>query len=54
MTHETIPSLLDRTDPDVRAILGRVLDGQEISWQEALRLCETSGVGFQATGYSAE
>ncbi len=54
MTHETIPSLLDRTDPDVRAILGRVLDGQEISWQEALRLCETSGVGFQATVYSAD
>src|SRR5437870_1341959 len=54
MSNDSIPSLLDRTDPDVRAILGRVLDGDEISWQHALRLCETRGVDFQATVCAAD
>src|SRR5215475_12766959 len=47
-------TLLDRVAPDVRRILDRALDGHEISWQEGLRLCETSGVDFQATVLSAD
>src|SRR5437016_13269968 len=38
---------------DVGTTLTRALDGAEISWQEALRLCETSGADFHATGFAA-
>ena len=38
----------------VRRILDRALDGEEISWQEALQLCETTGVDFQATVMAAD
>jgi FO synthase subunit 2 len=47
-------TLLDHVAPDVRRILDRALDGHEISWQEGLRLCVTSGVDFQATVLSAD
>jgi FO synthase subunit 2 len=47
-------TLLDGVAPDVRTILDRALDGHEISWQEGLRLCETSGVDFQAAVVSAD
>src|SRR5215469_8000840 len=47
-------TLLDHVAPDVGRILDRSLDGHEISWQEGLRLCETSGVDFQATVLSAD
>src|SRR5207249_11724041 len=39
---------------DVGTTLTRALDGAEISWQEALRLCETSGADFHATVFAAE
>jgi FO synthase subunit 2 len=39
---------------EVTRILGRALDGEEISWQEALQLCETSGPEFQAVVSAAD
>src|SRR5207245_6445998 len=39
---------------DVGTSLTRALDGAEISWQEALRLCETSGADFHATVFAAD
>jgi 7,8-didemethyl-8-hydroxy-5-deazariboflavin synthase CofH subunit len=47
-------TLLDRVSPDVRTILDRALVGHEISWQEGLRLCETSGLDFQAAVVAAD
>ena len=38
----------------IQSILGRALDGNEISWQDALRLCETSGPDFHATISAAD
>jgi len=46
--------IVDLIQPDVRAILTRALDGAEITSQEALRLCETSGVDFHATVFAAD
>lgn len=37
-----------------RQILDRVLNGEEISWQDALHLCETSGADFQAVVAAAD
>jgi FO synthase subunit 2 len=51
---DLLPSLLGNIDLDVQRILSRALDGEEISWQEALRLCETSGTDFQATVFAAD
>src|SRR5438876_11933356 len=45
---------LDLIDRDVRRILARALDGSEITWQEALRLCDTSGADFHATVFAAD
>ena len=47
-------NLLDNVTPTVRVVLSRALDGQEISWQEALTLCETAGLDFQATVMAAD
>jgi 7,8-didemethyl-8-hydroxy-5-deazariboflavin synthase CofH subunit len=47
-------NLLDKIDPAVGAILARALEGQEISWQDGLRLCQASGTEFQATIASAD
>src|ERR671924_578318 len=45
---------LDGIDADVQTILTHALDGHKISWQEALRLCETSGADFHATVFTAD
>lgn len=37
-----------------RQILDRALNGEEISWQDALHLCETSGADFQAVVAAAD
>ncbi len=37
-----------------RQILDRALNGEEISWQDALHLCETSGADFQAMVAAAD
>lgn len=49
-----LSSLLENIDGDVRRILQRALDGEELSWTEALRLCETSGAEFHATVFAAD
>jgi 7,8-didemethyl-8-hydroxy-5-deazariboflavin synthase CofH subunit len=46
--------LLDDIQPEVRNILSRALDGNDISWSDALRLCETHGKEFQATIVAAD
>ena len=46
--------IFDRADAEVRRILDRALEGSEISWQEALRLCETAGIDLQATVVAAD
>jgi 7,8-didemethyl-8-hydroxy-5-deazariboflavin synthase CofH subunit len=46
--------LLDKIDPAVRSILARALENEEISWQDGLRLCETSGVDLQAAVLAAD
>jgi len=40
--------VLEHIDPQVSTILHRALDGEEISWSEGLRLCETNGLDLQA------
>jgi FO synthase subunit 2 len=47
-------TVLDRIDGDVQTILARALEGNEITWQEALRLCETTGREFHATVIAAD
>jgi 7,8-didemethyl-8-hydroxy-5-deazariboflavin synthase CofH subunit len=47
-------NLLDKIDPAVGAILACALEGEEISWQDGLRLCHTSGTEFQATIAAAD
>ena len=47
-------NLLDNISAAARSILSRALDGQEVSWQDALVLCETNGVDFQATVLAAD
>src|SRR5262245_31043087 len=41
-------SILDHVTPEVRRILRRALDNVEISWQEALQLCQVSGLELHA------
>jgi len=47
-------TLLDNIDADIRAVLSRALEGEEISWQDGLRLCETNGREFHATVLAAD
>jgi FO synthase subunit 2 len=47
VTTNGLASVLEHIDPQVSTILQRVLDGEEVSWQEALRLCETNGLDLQ-------
>ena len=54
MTREKLPSLPGNVGSDVSRILYRALEGEEISWKEALRLCETSGADFHATVFAAD
>jgi FO synthase len=42
-----LASVLEHIDPQVSTILHRALDGEEVSWQEGLRLCETNGLDLQ-------
>jgi FO synthase subunit 2 len=43
-----LAALLEHIDPHVRTILHRVIDGEEISWSDGLRLSETNGLDLQA------
>lgn len=47
MATNGLASVLEHIDPHVSAILHRALDGEEVSWQEGLRLCETNGLDLQ-------
>lgn len=47
-------NLLNRVRSEIGAILNHALDGHDISWQQALLLCETSGVDFQAVVVAAD
>jgi len=47
-------TLFDSIDPTVHTILSRALEGEEISWQDGLRLCQTSGSEFHATVVAAD
>lgn len=54
MTPDKLPSLPGGVDSSVEKILCRALDGEEISWPEALQLCETNGPDFHATVFAAD
>ena len=47
MVTNGLASVLEHIDPQVSTILYRALDGQEVSWQEGLRLCEANGLDLQ-------
>ena len=47
-------NLFDRVSPEIRNILDSALDGHEVSWQDALRLCHTDGLDFQALTVTAD
>src|SRR5262245_20992980 len=47
-------NILNRAHTDVRRILGRALEGEEISWQAGLRLCETNGIDLQVLVLAAD
>jgi len=47
-------NLLESIDSNVRAILVRALEGQEISWQDGLQLCQTTGRDLQAIVVAAD
>ena len=47
-------NLFSTVDPAIIAILSRALEGEDISWQDALRLCETNGRELQATVTAAD
>ena len=48
MATNGLAGVLEHIDPQVSTILHRALDGEEISWSEGLRLCETNGLDLQA------
>src|SRR5215475_9915984 len=52
--HRSTMSLLDQVDRATRTILDRALAGDEISWEEGLRLCQTTGADFHATVFAAD
>jgi 7,8-didemethyl-8-hydroxy-5-deazariboflavin synthase CofH subunit len=43
-----LAAVLEHIDREVSAILHRTLAGEELSWTDGLRLCETNGLNFQA------
>ena len=47
MATNGLASVLEHIDPQVSTILHRALDGEEVSWQEGLQLCETNGLDLQ-------
>jgi 7,8-didemethyl-8-hydroxy-5-deazariboflavin synthase CofH subunit len=47
-------NLFDRVSPEIRNILDTALDGHEVSWQDALQLCHTGGIDFQALIVTAD
>lgn len=48
MATDHIAGILDHIDPQIRTILHRALEDEELSWQDGLQLCQTNGVDFHA------
>ncbi|HKA56689.1 MAG TPA: 5-amino-6-(D-ribitylamino)uracil--L-tyrosine 4-hydroxyphenyl transferase CofH [Candidatus Binatia bacterium] len=48
MATNGLAAVLEHIDSQVSTILHRALEGEEISWSEGLRLCETNGLDLQA------
>jgi 7,8-didemethyl-8-hydroxy-5-deazariboflavin synthase CofH subunit len=49
-----LAAVLEHIDRKVSAILHRALAGEELSWTEGLRLCETNGLDLQVVGLVAD
>src|SRR5262245_1415288 len=47
-------NLFNKIDHGIGAILSRALEGQEISWQDGLRLCQPNGTELQAAITTAD
>ncbi len=54
MASNGLTAVLEHIDREVSAILHRTLDGEELSWSDGLRLCETNGLDFQAMCFVAD
>ena len=48
MATNGLTAVLEHVNREVSTILNRALDGEEISWSEGLRLCESNGLDLQA------
>lgn len=48
MATNGLSAILEHTDRDVSTILNCALEGEEVSWSDGLRLCETNGLDLQA------
>lgn len=48
MAANHIAGILDHIDPQIRTILHRVLEEEELSWKDGLQLCQTNGIDFHA------
>ena len=48
MASNGLAAVLEHITREVSAILHRTLEGEELSWSDGLRLCETNGLDFQA------
>ena len=48
MATDHIAGILDHIDPQIRTILHRALEDEELSWQDGLQLCQTNGLDFHA------
>ena len=54
MTAQKLDGILDSISHDVSSILHQALEGKEVSWQNALRLCDASGIDLHAIGLVAD
>lgn len=48
MATNHIAGILDHIDPQIRTILYHALEGEELSWQDGLQLCQTNDIDFHA------
>ncbi len=48
MATDHLAGILNHIDPQIRTILYRALEDEELSWQDGLQLCQTNGIDFHA------
>ncbi len=48
MATDHIAGILNHIDPQIRTILYRALEDEELSWQDGLQICQTNGIDFHA------